>query len=192
MSASAPKYMRTPDGGRLWQGEILSGVIQVRIQLDSIGSEGEVVSDEITHPFAIVLAQDCDLESDYGRDPQHQETGESLPNILLCEATTVSSLRGSVPPGNDIWKRIIQNKDERYQCLEEIPADLDATGQRIEPLGIDFKRYFTIPTTEIYKRLDLGQVRRRCRLVTPYMEQLSSRFFYFQARIALPSDHIVT
>ena len=38
----------------------------------------------------------------------------------------------------------------------------------IPELGVDFKRYFTIPTDEIYKRIEKGEVRRRCVLMSPY------------------------
>ena len=88
-------------------------------------------------------------------------------------------------------KAITQNKNERYQCIESVPSEQDSAGEGLAALGIDFKRYFTLPTDELYKRIALGLVRRRCRLKTPYAEQLASRFFYFQSRIALPQDHQV-
>lgn len=191
MSTQLPKYSKCTNSGRLSQGEILSGLVHIRQLVDSIGSDVGPILDEITHPYAIILTQDCDLESDFGRGESDRQIGMSLPSVLFCEATILTSLRSNLPLGTHIWKRITQNKDERYQCLEAVPADVDSIGDGTEALGIDFKRYFTIPTIEVYKRVELLQVKRRCRLVTPYAEQLSTRFFNFQARIALPAEHVI-
>jgi hypothetical protein len=186
-----PKYAKSVVGDRLWQGEVASEVVQLRSRLDTIGLSDSVILHEVVHRYAIVLTQDCDLLADYERRSTRTASDPSVPNILFCEATTVESLRGLLPQGKDIWKRIVQNKDERYQCLEAVPIDQDAAGQGLDAIGVDFKRYFTIPTDEVYKRLELGQVKRRCRLVSPYVEQLATRFFYYQYRVALPYDHDV-
>jgi hypothetical protein len=185
------KYARSLNGERLWQGEILSNLIQARVSLDSVGSPDPPKVDEMTHPFAVVLTQDCDLLTDYNLRFRRATTGSEIPNILFCEVTTAESLRARLNPGSQNWKRIIQNKDERYQCLEGVPIDQDAAGHGADPLGIDFKRYFTIPTDEVYKRLELGQVDRRSRLISPYLEQFATRFFYYQYRVALPENHDV-
>ncbi len=89
-----------------------------------------------------------------------------------------------------MWKRVRNNKDERYHFLERAPADCDAQGEGIQELGIDFKRYFTLPTDEVYRWIEMGVIKRRSTLRTPYAEHLSSRFAYFLSRIALPHDHV--
>lgn len=99
-----------------------------------------------------------------------------------------AGLRGAPGINSAIWRRIEQNKDERYQFLKRITPEQDTLGEGLPELGIDFKRYFTIPTDEVYVRLSAG-VQRRCRLVSPYLEHLSTRFWYFQARVALPAEH---
>ncbi|MDP9174676.1 MAG: hypothetical protein M3O30_12535 [Planctomycetota bacterium] len=147
--------------------------------------------DEKVHIYAMVLTQDCDLESDFRGRPQDSEGHQCIPNVLLCEAIETETLKGRVPSGKDIWKRIIQNKDERYHCLECVPAEHDLEGSGMCSIGIDFKRYFTVPTDEIYRRIEIGQARRRCVLITPYAEQLLDRFFHFQARIPIPENHDV-
>jgi hypothetical protein len=56
-------------------------------------------------------------------------------------------------------------------------------------LGIDFKRYFTVPTDDVYRQFALGQeigVQRRAVLRPPFREDLAQRFYFFQARVALP------
>ncbi len=112
-----------------------------------------------------------------------------LPNILFCEVATAEQLRGTAG-GSDIWKRIRQNKDERYQFLQKVELADDAAGEGLPELGIDFKRHFTLTTTEVYQRIKIGDTKRRCTLVSPYLEHLSCRFAYFLSRVALPLDHM--
>ena len=56
-----PKYAKSVVGDRLWQGEVVSGVVQLRSRLDTIGSSDGVILHEVIHRYAIVLTQDCDL-----------------------------------------------------------------------------------------------------------------------------------
>jgi len=87
-----------------------------------------------------------------------------------------------------------QNKDERYQVLQNVPLDADALGIGVVALGIDFKRYFTLPTAEVYRQLELRleNCSRRTVLLSPYLEHFSVRASGFQCRVALPIDHLVT
>jgi hypothetical protein len=182
-----PKYIASSDEGPLRQGEIVSNVVQVRLTLNSIGSDSPEAS-PIIHPFAVVLTQDCDLEQHLRRIANGKEG--TLPNVLFCEAVAASSLRDSAG-GSDIWKRVRQNKDERYQCLEQVPAEQDAVKEGIDALGVDFKRYFTIPTDEVLARISRGESRRRAFLAPPYNLQLATRFFSYHMRIALPDEHAI-
>lgn len=171
--------------GALWCCEILSGVMQHRKSFGSLHT-AEPELETILHPQCIVLSQDCDLEQDFrsrqnGRAP-------SLPSVLLCEVSSADDLKGNVPAGKDIWKRIIQNKDERYQFLRAVSASQDAANDGLPELGIDFRRYFSVPTDELYEQFNLG-ARRRCRLVSPYKEHFMNRYAHFVARVGLPSDH---
>jgi hypothetical protein len=59
----------------------------------------------------------------------------------------------------------------------------------LSELAIDFKKYFTLPIEELYRRIEIGEAQRRCVLVSPYMEHVCNRFSYFLSRIALPFDH---
>jgi hypothetical protein len=81
-----------------------------------------------------------------------------------------------------------ENKDERYHYLRSVRPEEDLLSVGLEELTIDFKGYFTLPTDELYRQITVS-VRRRCRLLSPYMEHLSLRFFQFQQRIGLPEDH---
>jgi hypothetical protein len=181
-------YTSSSSEEALRQGEILTNLIQACLAPESIEQKEPLVN-PITHPFAIVLSQDCDLDWDYKARNRQCAGDKIIPNILFCEVTTAKSLYSRADMNNKFWRRIKINKDERYQFLQKIDSSEDALGQGLPELGIDFKRYFTIPTEEVYQRLQMGEAQRRCRLVHPYLENLTTRFYYFQFRVALPEEH---
>jgi hypothetical protein len=172
----------------LLQGELLSNVIQFRLDLQTLGTP-EVSGRSFVHPYAVTLTQDCDLEQDFKARRGLIAADKIISSVLFCEVTTAEELRGSTGINSTIWARIRTNKDERYHFLQKIEAGDDALGQGLPELGLDFKHYFTIPVEEIYRRIELGETQRRCVLVSPYLEHLSSRFAYFLSRVALPHDH---
>ena len=160
---------------------------------DSLEGQNLVV-DLIIHPFAIILSQDCDLTQDWAaRQKLADEAGDAelgnrlLRGILFAEVNTAEDLRSRIKK-TEHWKRLTQNKDERYHFLEAVPSGADAVNEGLPELGIDFKRYFTLPAGEVYRRVGQG-AKRRCRLASPYLEHLSTRYYYFQQRVALPEDH---
>lgn len=181
-------FISSSSEGALRQGEILTDLIQARLALDSIAQDEPIV-DPIRHPFAIILTQDCDLDWDHKARNGATAADKLIPNILFCEITTAKSLKGRSDMNSDLWNRVKKNKDERYQFLQKIDPKQDALGLGLPELGIDFKRYFTIPTEEAYQRLIVGEAKRRCRLVSPFLEHLSTRFCYYQFRVALPAEH---
>ena len=175
------------------QGEILTGVRQHRRSILSLKSQTHEL-EEIQHPYAVVMSPDCDLEQDFtqrmGEAVKGGSTDRSIPDILLLQATTADELRATAPAGKDIWKRIRQNKDERYHVIERVRPEQDAVGTGLAALGIDFKRYFTVPTDELYLQCE-ATAKRRCHLETPYSEHLNRRFTDFLSRVALPREHQV-
>lgn len=90
--------------------------------------------------------------------------------------------------GKDIKKRIYQNKDERYQYLRAIEPAQDVLKEGLQSMILDFKRYFTLATDDLYYQLETT-AKRRAVLNSPYLEHLTTRFFNFQARVALSEDH---
>lgn len=178
-------YEPSPADGPLRQGEIISEIVEPIPGFEK-GFEAPSVALK-RHPYVLVLNQDCDLEWDF--ESRRGGSEGTLPNILLCEAITAEELKlYPQTRGSDIWKRIRNNKDERYQVLRSVGPDEDATGKEIPELGIDFKKYFTLPTQELYRQLKLD-AKRRALLVAPYAHHLTSRFFYYQSRVALPEEH---
>ncbi len=176
----------------LRQSEILSDVVQVILdhaQLGEYPAEGSDISvRRIVHPLAIVVSQDCDLDREH-KDRAAGKPVQQLPNILLCEVNLATEIhdRQELRP-TKFWERVKNNKDERYQFLERLPSDCDAQQTGLPEMALDFKRCFSIPTLELYLQLK-SQAKRRCRLVSPYVEHLSQRLFHFHARIGLPADH---
>ena len=88
-----------------------------------------------------------------------------------------------------IWDKIKINKNDRYHFFQLIPTEADLLGEGLPELAIDFKRYFTIPTDELYWKIDSGDAQRRTCLDHPYLEHLAQRFNSFLSRIALPQDY---
>jgi hypothetical protein len=95
---------------------------------------------------------------------------------------------GTMESSSDIWKQITQNKNERFQYLRSVPANVDSSLIGVDTLLVDFKRNFTLPTATIYGQL-AAQAKRRVVLMSPYMEHLAARYAHFISRIALPLDH---
>lgn len=173
----------------LRQGEIITGLVLRRLTLASIEQDTEDRLVEVQYPICAILTQDCDLEQDYVKR-EAGETGHTavLPSILLCEVFEAEALRGRSLNSKE-WSRIRVNNDERYHFLERVPRDQDGLGEGLPELGIDFKRYVTVPTGELYLRIRRGAVQRRCKLASPYLEHLSTRFAYDLHRVALPRQH---
>jgi hypothetical protein len=184
-------YSLSPDTGPLRQGEILSDLVEVRLDAECLRPDAEPQIQEIVHPYALVLTQDCDLDWDFryrsAADPGEQArlANKMVPHILLCQAEEAEKLRGYRNINSEIWRRITRNLDERYHLLREVPKELDRLRRGIPALALDFKRVFTIPTEELYYRLGSG-AERRCFLLSPFLQSLSSRFAYFVGRVAVP------
>jgi hypothetical protein len=185
-------YERSSDGP-LRQGEVLSSLVQAHLNVQSLETQEPVV-DFRNHPYAIVITQDCDVIQDHTLR-QANPASDITPNVLFCEVVSAEDLHSTVQNSglrSQDWRNLKQNKLERYQFLERVLPEKDVLEIGLPSLGIDFKRYFTIPTSEVYFRIRSGEAQRRCRLVDPYLQHLSARFFSYQSRVALPADHRTT
>jgi hypothetical protein len=147
-----------------------------------------------THPLAVLVSHDCDVAQDFD---ERREKGDAtadakcLPNLLFCEVTDVPTMRAQGGPlrGTDLWKPVEQNKSDRYQFLAAPTQSEEAAGKGIPALVIDFRRHFSVPTSDVYRQLQSGTARARCHLADQYREHLQWRFASYQCRIALPVDH---
>jgi len=178
-------YETAPRGGPILQCEVLSDVFQSVLNERSVLGGPPHSVDIIKHPLAIVVSQDCDLEWDHRARVPDGAPDKLLPNVLLCEVHEAASN----PSNSTLWGPIRMNKNERYQFLQAPRWLEDALREGLPELLVDFKRYFSLPTGELYRRISAGQTRRRCVLQQPFREHFSNRFYCFQMRIALPGEH---
>jgi hypothetical protein len=147
--------------------------------------------EEIRHPYCVIATQDCDLEQDHkARNEEEPATDKMIPNVLLLQAVSAAELIAGLPKGRDILKRVIGNRDDRFHVLESVEASCDTSGQGLPSLGIDFKRYFKVPTDELYAQLNFG-TRRRTQLNSNYLEHFNQRCAGYQSRVALLREHRV-
>jgi len=151
------------------------------------GPEVQLV--EETLAYAVVITQDCDLERHW--EARDGERNSGLLSILVLPAYPVAELKGKVPTGKDIWKRISQNKDERYHCLESCKLGIGEMTDEVPSLGLDFRGIVGIPPDEMYERILVGQTDVCAVLESPYVEDLAARWTYYWQRVALPQPHLI-
>ena len=189
---SARAYAASTSGGPLRQGEVLTGLRIKKLAVESVTDGSEDLLVTVPFAFVIVASQDCDLEQDHRIRFGDSDKIPTLPSVLLYEVVTAEALKASRPDlnrGSLPWTNAQQNKNERYHFLEAVPQDCDARGEGLPELAIDFKRYLTVPTEELYARTARGDVHRRSRLESPFLEHWSFRHAAFQCRVALPRQH---
>jgi hypothetical protein len=187
--ADAPQLYARSGIAELGQGEILSDLVQTQIEIESVGATDGIRVYQKQHPYAIILSQDCDLDLDFKTRAGQAKEDKLLPNVFFCEVVTAEELKGVGGMNSSIWGHVKRNKDERYQFLQRVELADDGADAGLPEMGVDFKRYFTIPTGEVYAQLK-KHARRRCRLRSPYLEHFSTRFAHYLCRIALPLDHL--
>lgn len=191
---SAVVYAPSLSTGPLRQGEILSNVFSYRIVEATPEEDATIEPSE--WKTAIVLSHDCDLEQDFrlrakiatGADYESHRDNLLL-SVLLCPVFPEDEIGATIKSqGSTALTRFRQNKEERYQFLRAVDPALDALQEGLSAMGIDFRRYFTLFTEELYGQLQT-RCQRRCRLISPYLEHLSRRFTNHLSRVGLPLDH---
>ena len=119
-------YRVAAEGPRasLRQGEILSELIEARIDLSTL--QAETLGLQLySHPYALILTQDCDLDQDFKARLGLNKPDKLIPAVLFCEVFTAEELRGTGGITSDMWRRISQNKDERYHFLQKAEPSCD-------------------------------------------------------------------
>lgn len=167
--------------GSLRQGELLSNVTHIKIDISTIEQESPDL-EVIIKDYVVVLTQECDLLQDYNKRQEGQQS--DLQSILFCEARLITEMPSTV--SKDKFR---QNEVQRYHFLSSLPQCADNEGLGIGALILDFKSCFSLPIEEIYKRIEMGECKRRGLLATPYEAHLSCRCAGYLSRIALPTPH---
>jgi hypothetical protein len=169
---------------KLRQGDIITGLVQAVLRVDSIGTDSLEVELK-KHPTVIVMTQDCDLGNGF-RDIAACD--RNLPNILFCECFPPPFVKQNMSYSSREWVKVCDNQYARFHLLPGVPLAADSESQGLEPICLDFRRFFTLPTAEVDRRLE-GEAKRRTRLSTPFIEDLADRFHHYQARVALPEEN---
>ena len=187
-------YQASHKNSSLRQGEILTGVVQYKPVINELLQDNQELSfDAIVHPYAIVVTQDCDLDWDYrDRQATKSQSSKLLNSVLLCEITTAQEVRDIEDKkvmNSKEWNLVESHRHERYYFFEKISSACDSEQIGLPELTADFKRIFGIDAEILYRQIEVGMVKRRSILVSPYLEHFSRRYHSFHERIALPSQY---
>ncbi len=178
----------------LRQGEILTGVVQYNPVIDELSQQTQELSFEpVIHPYAIVITQDCDLDWDYrARHTQEVQLSKLLNSVVLCEIATAKEVRDiedkKVMNAGE-WNFVKSHRHERFYFFEKIPLEYELEQEGLPELTADFKKVFGIDAATLYRQIELGIVKRRTILASPYLEHFSRRYHSFHGRVALPSQY---
>ncbi len=182
--------LRKPD--QIHQGDLLEGV---ESRFNTLTQDDVTLIDKltITLPYAVIMSQDCDLEQDfqYRNSDDKPNQDKILQSILVCPAFLAEEVRAgqhlqSLGLKMQIWTKeqwgnIKSNQKERFHYLKE------STEHKLEPLVIDFKRYYAIPPDVLYPSYEKLY---KLSIDTLYREDLSLRFANYLSRIGLPDQMI--
>ena len=171
---------------RLCQGDILRGV-EFKIGDSNYGGK----SDTVGLKYAVVMSQDCDINSDFLNKEKKKSNPDAdddkfLPTILVCPAYISgefyigSHINGwSMKPFSkkEIEKLMKNDEYKRYHYLHQ-NNDLG-----IPELIIDFKHFFTLPVGLLYKYKKTSYIST---ISEVFREELSQRFAGYLSRFGLP------
>lgn len=173
-------YCASDVNDALRQGEILRNVPSYSVDPES----GEV--DYTVVEYCIIGSQDCDLARHWDDFSSNAPNEQS---VLLFEAVLVDIARPRIK-GSDLWKRIVQNDDSRYHFLETTDHSGAFGAQACPDLIVDFRRYFSIPASSLYKHFKVDNAPlRMSRLLSPYKEHFQVRAASYLSRVGLERDH---
>lgn len=187
-------YQTSDKHSSLRQGEILTGVVQFNPIVEELSQKWQELKDlpftPVLHPYAIVVTQDCDLDWDYKvRGTSNSNPAKLLNSIVLCEIGTAESIRGTDGMNRKEWELVISHRHERFYFFEKIPLEYELEQEGLPELTADFKKVFGIDAATLYRQIELGIVKRRTILASPYLEHFSRRYHSFHGRVALPSQY---
>jgi hypothetical protein len=111
-----------------------------------------------------------------------------VPSLLVCDLVGAEFLKVRFPE-RALWRRIVQNQDERYHALPspEIPgaAGSEAQGAGREELIMDFKKCLAMPMEAVYDGIARRTARRVALIGPVYIHDLMHRFYSFLSRVGV-------
>ena len=188
------RYEQSPSSGYLRNGEILSGlrIPTIQWQFESkIDLREERDLTVISHPYVVVVSQECDLYWDYVARSRDDSSGEGLGNkdiseILVADLYTMAELTASSDIRVKAWGRIKKLENPRYHSLEA--ATDEDEGIDIPERSVDFKSMFGVDPNLMYSLLAQDDIQRLGRLANGYRLQMIQRLMAYQGRVDLPDD----
>lgn len=195
------RYDPPPTSGQLRQGEILGDLWFNEPEYPPIEiPEGKLPTIlGVEYPLLIVMTADCDLEWDFKArfpDEQSQAQYQTSPNIedspklithvLFCSVFEKGKIRPRFTGMRAIWTRIQQNQDERYHHFKPASVDAPPSVNALEDLYLDFKKTPALSVKTLYDGFRTGEIRRVAIVPSPYIYDLTHRFFGFLSRVGLP------
>ncbi len=172
------------------QGEVLSGLSELRFDADRLSAEtygsSTPPAEWQTHPWTIILSADYDLQWDFvARQGEANAEAKYLSHVLLCDLEDLAALQaGRIPRTSRDRDLVTQNRNERYHCLPAVVAQNGV--QELPEFLVDFKRVFSVHVEYLYAVTEAGFVRRCGFLAPPWVQHLADRFTYFLGRVGLP------
>ena len=183
---------------RIEQGDIYKNIEYIEnVEIDKQTNEVEI--SKIVFPYVIVLSQDCDLQQSsiyFSSDNIPEDQDKQLLSIIVAPLyneelflsgehladDTISFKMQSITKEKKgklttPYRNLINNETPRYHHISF------AEGTKLTNMVIDFKHFFTINISYLYKcRHNLFV----CKLKPLYRELITQRYANFLSRIGLP------
>lgn len=183
---------------RICQGDIYKDVQYSYISEDNADSI-EII--EYTFPLAIVISQACDVDfMSRILEARSGNVNKFMPSILMCpiydraEAKSMNHIdeafseldikkeNGEKTPLFNSKEGEIIDKDWHYRFHALTVQDVSSEKLFIENALIDFKHYFTVPATYLYKNRE----NRLYHLESLFAEQITLKYSTYLSRVAIP------
>ncbi len=123
-----PYWIASQLPGPILQTELLSNVIDFRVRVNTIGTAQEEF-EEVTHPLAMVVTQDCELDLDHKARYRGGAAHRFIDSVLLCDVDDAERLRHAHRESGAIassraWEAVKINQNERYHLLQAVPVEI--------------------------------------------------------------------
>lgn len=169
---------------RVVQGDILQAVSFV----SGMEQQGQLAVDSYNLKYAIVMSQDCDLES-HNRAVSNGKTVDRalISSVLICPAYPFEQFHaGTHREGIELGvlpaKKEQLRLNDRFKRYHYLKADTD---HGVTELIVDFKEFFTVS----YDVLSANKQENYVATINElYREHLAQRFAHYLSRIGLPAE----
>lgn len=171
------------------QGELLKNVQYYHTEAKESDDHGIELS-QTSFSYAIVATPDCDILQDF-KDRKRGKDGK-LFSILFFGAETVDNAKGRLGIAGKELKPILKNRMDQFYHFDTRGLSITLSSVAIPSLIVDFKRYFSLRPSEIYRQFATNIDENKCvrlgRLSDLWREDFQRRAMSYMQRVALPID----